>query len=45
MCLTAFPPGRRYMTYITGDVPVGAYDSTRLANVGIGHGAPESRKA
>src|SRR5262245_34535763 len=28
-----------YMTYITGDVPVGAYDSTRLANVGIGHGA------
>jgi hypothetical protein len=28
-----------YMTYITGDVPVGAYDSTRLANLGIGHGA------
>jgi hypothetical protein len=28
-----------YMTYITGDVPVGAYDSTRLANIGIGHGA------
>jgi hypothetical protein len=28
-----------YMTYITGDVPVGAYDSTRLSNVGIGHGA------
>ncbi|HEY1336093.1 MAG TPA: transporter, partial [Bryobacteraceae bacterium] len=28
-----------YMTYITGDVPVGAYDSTRLANMGIGHGA------
>ena len=28
-----------YMTYITGDVPIGAYNSTRLANVGIGHGA------
>src|SRR5215471_18691471 len=27
-----------YMTYITGDVPVGAYDSTRLSNIGIGHG-------
>jgi hypothetical protein len=28
-----------YMTYITGDIPVGAYDSNRLANLGIGHGA------
>ena len=28
-----------YMTYITGDVPVGAYQSTRLANLGIGHWA------
>jgi len=28
-----------YMTYITGDIPVGAYDSTRLSNVGIGHSA------
>jgi hypothetical protein len=28
-----------YMTYITGDIPVGAYDSMRLANLGIGHGA------
>ncbi len=28
-----------YMTYVTGDIPVGAYDSTRLANTGIGHGA------
>ena len=28
-----------FMTYITGDVPVGAYDPTRLANLGIGHGA------
>jgi hypothetical protein len=27
------------MTYITGDVPVGAYDSKRLSNLGIGHGA------
>jgi len=28
-----------FMTYVTGDVPVGAYDSTRLSNMGIGHGA------
>jgi hypothetical protein len=28
-----------YMTYITGDIPVGAYDSNRLSNLGIGHGA------
>jgi len=28
-----------YMTYITGDVPVGAYSSSSLANIGIGHGA------
>jgi hypothetical protein len=28
-----------WMTYITGDIPVGAYDPTRLANLGIGHGA------
>src|SRR5262245_62492786 len=28
-----------WMTYITGDIPVGAYDSARLANIGIGHGA------
>jgi hypothetical protein len=28
-----------YMTYVTGDVPVGLYDSTNLANMGIGHGA------
>ena len=27
------------MTYITGDIPVGAYDSARLSNLGIGHGA------
>ena len=28
-----------YMTYITADIPVGAYESTRLSNIGIGHGA------
>ena len=27
-----------YMTYVTGDVPIGAYNSSRLANLGIGHG-------
>jgi len=28
-----------FMTYVTGDIPVGAYSPTRLANLGIGHGA------
>jgi len=28
-----------WMIYGTGDIPVGAYQSTRLANLGIGHGA------
>jgi hypothetical protein len=28
-----------FMTYVTGDIPVGAYDPTRLANLGIGHAA------
>ena len=28
-----------FMTYLTGDIPVGTYNSTRLANFGIGHGA------
>ena len=28
-----------YMAYITGDIPVGAYQSNRLSNIGIGHGA------
>jgi hypothetical protein len=28
-----------YMTYVTGDVPVGKYDSGDLANLGLGHGA------
>ena len=27
------------MTYMLGDVAVGAYDSARLSNIGIGHGA------
>ena len=27
------------MTYITGDIPVGVYSSSSLANIGIGHGA------
>jgi hypothetical protein len=31
--------GYNYMVYATGDIPVGAYESTRLANLGIGHGA------
>lgn len=28
-----------YMTYITGNIPVGLYDPNRIANLGIGHGA------
>ena len=28
-----------FMTYATGDIPVGAYDPNRIANIGIGHGA------
>src|SRR5262249_34226491 len=31
--------GNNFMTYITGDIPVGMYDSARLANIGIGHWA------
>ena len=27
------------MTYITGNIPIGAYDPNRLANLGIGHAA------
>ncbi|HEY7297270.1 MAG TPA: transporter [Xanthobacteraceae bacterium] len=30
-----------WMLYTTGDVPVGTYDRTRLANVGLGHGAAD----
>ena len=28
-----------FMIYATGDIPVGDYDASRLANLGIGHGA------
>jgi len=28
-----------YMFYVTGDMPAGAYDPMRLANIGIGHWA------
>jgi hypothetical protein len=28
-----------WMAYVTGDIPVGSYDSRRLSNLGIGHGA------
>jgi hypothetical protein len=28
-----------YMTYVTGDIPVGVYSSSSLANIGLGHGA------
>jgi hypothetical protein len=31
-----------FMTYVTGDIPVGAYQSTRLANIGIGHWAADA---
>jgi hypothetical protein len=31
-----------WMTYATGDIPVGTYNSNRLANLGIGHGAVDS---
>ncbi len=30
------------MTYLTGDIPVGAYDPARLTNLGIGHAAIDS---
>lgn len=28
-----------YMVYATGDIPVGDYNPSRLANIGLGHGA------
>jgi hypothetical protein len=31
-----------WMTYLTGDIPVGTYSSSNLANLGIGHGAVDS---
>jgi hypothetical protein len=30
-----------YMIYGSGDIPVGSYESTRLTNIGIGHGAAD----
>jgi hypothetical protein len=31
-----------YMVYLTGDVPVGAYNPSRLSNIGIGHGTVDA---
>jgi hypothetical protein len=31
-----------YMVYVTGDIPAGDYSSTRLANLGTGHGAVDA---
>ncbi len=31
-----------WMVYGTGDIPVGTYDSSNLANLGIGHGAADA---
>jgi len=31
-----------FMTYLTGDIPVGLYNAQNLANLGIGHGAIEA---
>jgi hypothetical protein len=28
-----------FMTYVAGDIPIGRYDSARLANLGLGHSA------
>ena len=28
-----------YMVYLTGDIPVGLYSTSNLANIGLGHGA------
>jgi len=30
------------MTYVMGNIPVGAYEAGRLANLGIGHGSIDS---
>jgi hypothetical protein len=30
------------MTYLTGDIPVGLYNSQQLVNLGIGHGAVDA---
>jgi hypothetical protein len=31
-----------FMTYVTGDLPVGRYNAQQLANIGIGHGAVDA---
>ena len=31
-----------FMWYVTGDIPVGLYSSSNLANLAIGHGAIDS---
>ena len=31
-----------FMVYGTGDIPVGTYNSTSLANIGLGHGAADA---
>jgi hypothetical protein len=31
-----------FMTYITGDIPVGDYSATSISNIGIGHGAVDA---
>ena len=31
-----------FMTYVAGDIPVGRYDSQRLANLGLGHSAVDA---
>jgi hypothetical protein len=31
-----------WMTYLTGDIPTGAYQSNRLANIGLGHTAVDA---
>lgn len=28
-----------FMTYLSGDIPVGSYNPNRLSNIGLGHGA------
>lgn len=33
-----------YMTYLTGDIPVGNYSPTRLANLGLGHADRRRRR-
>lgn len=34
-----------WMTYVTGNIPVGSYNSQRIANIGIGHGAVDAGAA